>query len=163
MKTTCELFLRVSPLLLKFRSTLSKGSDRATSPSCCPESGCRDNYFRSCTSYSRSVPFLPRGAGARSHAMAAASTATVLSSPLSHSKGGERATSSEWARAGSDTAREGRRGGQERELPLADHLRCVPPFRPRPGTDRVRRPSVPLMGPSLFSPSHPYLCESSSY
>ena len=154
MKTTCELFLRVSLLLLKFRSTLSKGSDRATSPSCCPESGCRDNYFRSCTSYSRSVPFLPRGAGARSHAMAAASTATVLS-PLSHSKGGERATSSEWARAGSDTAREGRRGGQERELPLADHL--------RQGTDRVRRPSVPLMGPSLFSPSHPYLCESSSY
>ena len=43
--------------------------------------------------------------------MAAASTATVLS-PLSHSKGGERATSSEWARAGSDTAREGGKEGR---------------------------------------------------
>ena len=43
---------------------------------------------------------------------AAASTATVLSSPLSHSKGGERATSSEWARAGSDTAREGGKEGR---------------------------------------------------
>ena len=47
------MFLRVSLLLLKFRSTLSKGSDRATSPSCCSESGCRDNSIRSCTSYSR--------------------------------------------------------------------------------------------------------------
>ena len=150
MKTTCELFLRVSLLLLKFRSTLSKGSDRATSPSCCPESGCRDNYFRSCTSYSRSVPFLPRGAGARSHAMAAASTATVLS-PLSHSKGGERATSSEWARAGSDTAREGGKEGRAGKRIATSRPSTVGPSLPTATGDRPRPPTLRAAhGPFAF-------------
>ena len=82
--------------------------------------------------------------------MAAASTATVLS-PLSHSKGGERATSSEWARAGSDTAREGGKEGRAGKRIATSRPSTVCPPLPTATGDRPRPPTLRAAhGPFAF-------------